>query len=135
MSHMGRPNGQVKSQFSLQQIVPAIEKALGRKVTFLKDCVGAEVERACQTAPQGSVILLENLRFHIEEKGKGKKNGKKIKADKESVQRFRDSLSKLGDVYVNDAFGTAHRAHRYLHHTPIQTCTHICRQLFDNHKA
>ena len=60
----------------------------------------------------GSVILLENLRFHVEEEGKGKDSaGKKVKANDEAVQTFRASLTKLGDVYVNDAFGTAHRAH------------------------
>ena len=60
----------------------------------------------------GSIILLENLRFHIEEEGKGVDGtGKKIKASAEAVETFRTSLTKLGDVYVNDAFGTAHRAH------------------------
>ena len=62
----------------------------------------------------GSVILLENLRFHIEEEGKGvDSTGKKIKASTEAVETFRASLTKLGDVYVNDAFGTAHRAHSF----------------------
>ncbi len=61
---------------------------------------------------KGSVILLENLRFHAEEEGKGKDNqGKKITPSSEAVQSFRSSLTKLGDVYINDAFGTAHRAH------------------------
>ncbi len=64
------------------------------------------------TFSSGSVILLENLRFHVEEEGKGKDtSGKKIKASDADVQAFRASLTKLGDVYVNDAFGTAHRAH------------------------
>ncbi|XP_020620257.1 phosphoglycerate kinase 1-like [Orbicella faveolata] len=79
---------------------------------FLPDCVGASVEKACENPSPGSVILLENLRFHVEEEGKGLDNeGKKIKASPESVKAFRDSLAKLGDVYINDAFGTAHRAH------------------------
>ena len=61
----------------------------------------------------GALILLENLRFHLEEEGKGKdKEGKAVKANAEQVEVFRASLSKLGDVYINDAFGTAHRAHR-----------------------
>jgi 3-phosphoglycerate kinase len=60
---------------------------------------------------QGSVFLLENLRFHIEEEGSAKVNGKKVKADPANVKAFRASLSKLGDIYVNDAFGTMHRAH------------------------
>lgn len=84
-----------------------------RDVTFLDDCVGREVEAACANPPAGSVFLLENLRFHVEEEGKGvDAKGNKIKADKEALDKFRASLSKLGDVYVNDAFGTAHRAHR-----------------------
>lgn len=74
--------------------------------------MGAEVEKACANPAPGSVILLENLRFHIEEEGKGVDgDGKKVKADPEKVKQFRESLRKLGDVYVNDAFGTAHRAH------------------------
>jgi phosphoglycerate kinase len=72
-------------------------------VTFLNDCVGADVERACSDLSKGKVVLLENLRFHAEEEGKGD--------DAAAVEAFRASLSKLGDVYVNDAFGTAHRAH------------------------
>jgi phosphoglycerate kinase len=81
-------------------------------VTFLEDCVGPEVEKACAALERGEVALLENLRFHIEEEGKVKKeDGTSVKADPEAVKAFRASLSRLGDVYVNDAFGTAHRAH------------------------
>jgi phosphoglycerate kinase len=81
-------------------------------VTFLNDCVGPEVEAACAAPAPGSVILLENLRFHVEEEGKGQKpDGSKIKASKEEVASFAASLTQLGDIYVNDAFGTAHRAH------------------------
>lgn len=70
------------------------------------------MENACADPKPGSVILLENLRFHIEEEGKGvDAEGKKVKADPAKVKEFRESLRKLGDVYVNDAFGTAHRAH------------------------
>lgn len=77
-----------------------------RDVTFLPDCVGAEVEAACADPTPGSVILLENLRFHIEEEGKGiDASGAKAKADPEKVKAFRASLRKLGDVYINDAFG------------------------------
>lgn len=82
-----------------------------KPVTFLSDCVGSEVEKACANPSSGSVILLENLRFHIEEEGSAKVDGKKVKANKEDVEKFRASLTKLGDVYINDAFGTAHRAH------------------------
>ena len=76
------------------------------------DCVGADVEAACANPAPGTVILLENLRFHIEEEGKGKNaEGEKVTADAAAVEAFRADLTKLGDVYVNDAFGTAHRAH------------------------
>ncbi|OWZ05326.1 Phosphoglycerate kinase [Phytophthora megakarya] len=112
MSHLGRPEGQPKPKDSLAPVAVAVEQKLGRKVTFLKDCVGAEVEAACANPDEGSVILLENLRFHVEEEGKGKDaEGNKTKASPEAVAAFRASLSKLGDIYVNDAFGTAHRAH------------------------
>jgi len=93
-------------------VVPILRERLGRDVVFLKDCVGAEVEAACANPAPGSVILLENLRFHIEEAGKGKApDGSKVKAPKDAVAAFAASLTRLGDVYVNDAFGTAHRAH------------------------
>jgi phosphoglycerate kinase len=81
-------------------------------VKFLKDCVGSEVEEECSKLKEGEVALLENLRFHIEEEGSGvDEHGNKVKADSGKVKEFRASLTKLGDVYVNDAFGTAHRAH------------------------
>ncbi|KAK2188451.1 hypothetical protein NP493_132g06025 [Ridgeia piscesae] len=110
MSHLGRPDGQPNPKFTLQPVADELPKVLGKPVTFLKDCVGAEVEAACASPKPGTVILLENLRFHIEEEGKGVgADGKK--ADEAAVKTFRASLSKLGDIYVNDAFGTAHRAH------------------------
>lgn len=112
MSHLGRPDGKVVEKYSLAPVADELEKLLGRKVMFLPDCVGSSVEKACENPSPGSVILLENLRFHVEEEGKGLDNeGEKIKASPESVKAFRDSLAKLGDVYINDAFGTAHRAH------------------------
>jgi len=107
-SHLGRPDGKVNEKYSLAPVAKALEKILEQEVTFLKDCCGSEVEAACADPTPGSVILLENLRFHIEEEGK---NEAKEKATPESVQKFRASLAKLGDVYINDAFGTAHRAH------------------------
>mgnify|MGYP000362220481 CR=1 FL=1 len=111
MSHLGRPDGQRIEKFSLKPVAEALQKLLGKPVQFLNDCVGAEVEAACAKAKPGDVILLENLRFHIEEEGKAKKeDGTSVKADPAGVAAFRASLSKLGDVYVNDAFGTAHRA-------------------------
>lgn len=112
MSHLGRPDGKRQEKFSLAPVAKELERLLERKITFLSDCVGDEVEAACANPETGSVILLENLRFHAEEEGSSKDaNGKKVKADPEAVNKFRASLSKLGDVYVNDAFGTAHRAH------------------------
>ncbi|OLY81294.1 Phosphoglycerate kinase 1 [Smittium mucronatum] len=113
MSHLGRPNGQVVSKYSLAPVAKELQTLLSRPVTFLPDCVGPEVEKACSHLSNGQVILLENLRFHIEEEGssKNKETGEKTKADPASVTAFRNSLTTLGDVYVNDAFGTAHRAH------------------------
>ena len=112
MSHLGRPDGKVVAKYSLEPVSHELSSQLGKPVQFLKDCVGEEVEAAVASAPTGSVILLENLRFHIEEEGSVKdKAGNKTKADPAAVEKFRESLTKLGDVYVNDAFGTAHRAH------------------------
>ncbi|MSQ93566.1 MAG: phosphoglycerate kinase [Gemmataceae bacterium] len=114
MSHLGRPDGERKEKYSLQPVAAKLQELLGRPVKFLNDCVGPEIEAACGATKPGNVILLENLRFHIEEEGKGKneKTGETIKkATPEEIAAFRASLSKLGDVYVNDAFGTAHRAH------------------------
>lgn len=112
ISHLGRPDGQIVAEYSLRPVSAELEALLGRPVTFLQDCVGPEVERACAAPEKGSVFLLENLRFHIEEEGCGKDaEGKKIKAIPQQVENFRQSLTKLGDVFVNDAFGTAHRAH------------------------
>jgi len=112
MSHLGRPDGRVVPSLTLKPIAEALEQLLERPVKFLSDCVGPEVEEACASLKPGDVVLLENLRFHVEEEGSGvSESGEKIKATKENVEAFRASLSKLGDLYVNDAFGTAHRAH------------------------
>lgn len=114
MSHLGRPNGERNEKFTLKPVADELGKLLGKPVTFLPDCVGPEVEAACAAGKlqPGDVVLLENLRYHIEEEGKAKQeDGSSIKADPAKVEAFRASLTKLGDVYVNDAFGTAHRAH------------------------
>ncbi|PHH65095.1 hypothetical protein CDD81_3493 [Ophiocordyceps australis] len=112
MSHLGRPDGTPNAKYSLKPVVPELEKLLGRSVVFAPDCVGAEVQEIVDKAKDGQVVLLENLRFHIEEEGSTKdKDGNKIKADKAKVDAFRKGLTALGDVYINDAFGTAHRAH------------------------
>ena len=96
MSHLGRPKG-VEDQFSLRHIIPSVETILGRPVKFASDCIGSEVEDMAAGLKPGEVLVLENLRFHPEEKA--------------GDENFAKSLAKLGDVYVNDAFGTAHRAH------------------------
>ena len=112
MSHLGRPDGQRIPRFSLRPIAAELEARCGRPVTFLDDCVGPAVEAACAQLAPGTIVLLENLRFHIEEEGKVKlEDGTSRKADPAAVAAFRASLSRLGDVFVNDAFGTAHRAH------------------------
>lgn len=111
-SHLGRPDGNRNEKFTLAPVADELRKRLNKEVLFLNDCVGPEVEKACADPAPGSVILLENLRYHIEEEGKGvDAQGAKVKADPAKVKEFRESLRKLADVYVNDAFGTAHRAH------------------------
>jgi len=111
MSHLGRPNGEKNTKYSLKPVAAELEKLLEKPVQFLPDCVGEEVEKECQAADDGRILLLENLRFYAEEEGSRKVDGKKQKADPADVQKFRQSLTSLADVYVNDAFGTAHRAH------------------------
>ena len=112
MSHLGRPVGQKIARFSLQPVAAELEQLLGRPVKFVDDCAGPVVEAACRQLAPGTVVLLENLRFHLEEEGKVKLlDGTAKKAEPAAIAAFRASLSKLGDVYVNDAFGTAHRAH------------------------
>lgn len=96
MSHLGRPKG-VQEEFSLKHIVSKVEEIIGVEVKFIDSCVGAEAESAAANLQPGQILLLENLRFHSEEK----------KGD----LAFAEQLSKLGEIYVNDAFGTAHRAH------------------------
>lgn len=96
MSHLGRPKG-VQDEFSLKHIAPKVEEVLGTKVKFVSDCVGEVAETAASNLKPGEILLLENLRFHSEE-------------EKGDVS-FSEKLSQLGDIYVNDAFGTAHRAH------------------------
>mmetsp|Transcript_13708 Transcript_13708/g.20050 ORF Transcript_13708/g.20050 Transcript_13708/m.20050 type:complete len:418 (+) Transcript_13708:20-1273(+) len=112
MSHLGRPDGQRVEKHSLKPVAEELQTLLGKEVTFLNDCVGEEVVKACSDPPAGSIFLLENLRFHPEEEGSGKDaEGNKVKPSNEAVESFRDQLTSLGDIFVNDAFGTAHRAH------------------------
>lgn len=111
MSHLGRPDGAVVPELTLKPIAAKVSELLGTPVKFLPDCVGPEVERACAELKPGQVVLLENLRWHLEEEGKVKIGTVTKKSTAEELAVFRASLSKLGDIYVNDAFGTAHRAH------------------------
>ena len=96
MSHLGRPDGKSK-ELSLRNILPCLEKLIGKHVKFAEDCVGDEALEITHNLKAGEVALLENLRFHREEK--------------EGDEFFAGQLAENGDVYVNDAFGTAHRAH------------------------
>mmetsp|Transcript_24239 Transcript_24239/g.36447 ORF Transcript_24239/g.36447 Transcript_24239/m.36447 type:complete len:420 (-) Transcript_24239:107-1366(-) len=112
MSHLGRPDGCKNPKFTLKPVAEKLGELMGKKVTFLSDCVGEDVEKACADPEDGSIFVLENMRFYAEEEGKGvNAEGEKFKPSAEDVTKFRDSLSKLGDIYVCDAFGTAHRAH------------------------
>src|SRR5499427_1267326 len=97
LSHFGRPDGKRVPEMSLKPLVEPLSQALGKPVAFADDCVGPLAEEAVRVLKPGEVLLLENLRFHKEEE----KNDK----------GFVDKLSVLGDVYVNDAFSAAHRAH------------------------
>ena len=97
MSHLGRPKGGPEDKYSLKHIVSAVEAALGQKISFSSDCIGEEASQKAAQLGAGQVLLLENLRFYKEEE----------KGD----EAFAAKLAQLGDVYVNDAFGTAHRAH------------------------
>lgn len=103
MSHCGRPKGERNMAYTLEPAVGVLSEKLGREVKFASDCVGDDVKRAAESLQPGEVLLLENLRFHPEEEGKG--------VEPEAQDSFARQLSELGDVYVNDAFGTAHRAH------------------------
>ncbi len=96
MSHLGRPKGQ-EEKFSLKHIIPVLSEIIGVQVQFADDCVGEQARKKAADLKAGEVLLLENLRFHAEEKA-GDRN-------------FAEKLANLADVYVNDAFGTAHRAH------------------------
>lgn len=97
MSHLGRPKGGPEDKFSLKHIQQEVSNVLGKPVAFAGNCVGEEAKHAVEKMKSGDILLLENLRFHKEEEG--------------GDEFFAGQLAELGDVYVNDAFGTAHRAH------------------------
>jgi phosphoglycerate kinase len=112
ISHLGRPEGRHVESMSLRVVADELTRLLSKEVKFLANGVCDESVRACASLQGADVVLLENLRFHVEEEGKGvDESGAKTKASDAQVAEFRQRLSKLGDVFVNDAFGTAHRAH------------------------
>jgi len=111
MSHLGRPKAK-ESEFSLKNIISKVENILGVSVLFSEDCIGDEATQKAKNLKPGQVLLLENLRYYNEEK--------------QGDVAFAEALSKLGDIYVNDAFGTAHRAH---------ASTSIIAQFFPSNKC
>ena len=111
MSHLGRPKGK-EDKYSLKHILSKLEEVLGRNVTFAEDCMGDEIATICQNLHEGQIVLLENLRFYAEEEA--------------GNEDFAKKLASYGDIYVNDAFGTAHRAH---------ASTTIIAKFFPTHKC
>ncbi|PWD97981.1 phosphoglycerate kinase [Marinilabilia rubra] len=119
MSHLGRPKGKINPDFSMKHVQGRLAELLGVEVVLAKDSVGADAKEKAAALQPGQVLLLENLRFHLEEEGKPKladdasdEEKKAAKSEmKEKQKEFSKDLASLADVYVNDAFGTAHRAH------------------------
>ena len=97
LSHLGRPKGKINMDLSLKKIIPRLERAFNHKILFIEDCIGDDVQKKINSSNQGEIILLENCRFYKEEE--------------ENNDLFAQSLSKLADVYINDAFACSHRAH------------------------
>ena len=122
MSHLGRPKTGPEKKFSLKHIIPVLSELLGTTIIFASDCIGAEPEEKAANLNAGELLLLENVRFYKEE----------TKGD----EAFAESLAKLGDVYVNDAFGTAHRAHAsttvVARHFEDKCCGFVMQQELDN---
>lgn len=118
VSHLGRPGG-VEAKYSLEHIIPTVEQLMGQKISFASDCWSDEARTKAAALRPGEILMLENLRFYAEEEGKArladdateeqKAEGKK--AVKASQKEFTKALASLADCYINDAFGTAHRAH------------------------
>jgi phosphoglycerate kinase len=118
MSHLGRPKSGYEEKFSLKHVLPALNKHLGKEAKFADDCLGDSAKKMSEALKPGEVLLLENLRFYKEEEGKVKTDGlseEEAKAKKtemkENQKKMARQLASYGDVWVNDAFGTAHRAH------------------------
>ena len=96
-SHLGRPKGKVDKQYTLAPVAARLAELLGREIIFLEDCVGKDIEEKAHGLQPGSILLLENLRFHPEEE--------------KNDQGFAEKLAGLADIYINDAFAVCHRAH------------------------
>ena len=119
MSHLGRPDGVPQDKYSLKHVIPAFEKLLGKKVKFADDCIGESAKTMAAALKPGEILLLENVRFYLEEEGKPKLpenvTDEEKKAAKDEMKKkqkdFTAKLASLAECYVNDAFGTAHRAH------------------------
>jgi len=133
MSHLGRPDGVPQEKYSLKHVIPALEKLVGIKVKFADDCVGDTAVSLAKDLKAGEVLLLENLRYYLEEEGKPKLaenvTDEEKKAAKDALKKkqkeFTAKLASYADCYVNDAFGTAHRAH---------ASTALIADLFDDDK-
>ena len=118
MSHMGRPGGKVVEEFSMRRIKQLVEQLVGKSIVLASDCVGAEVVAQTRSLHDGDIMLLENVRFHEEEEGKVRQREdesdehflERKRALKEARYQFAKEMAELGDCYVNDAFGAAHRA-------------------------
>ena len=127
MSHLGRPEGRKQDKFTLAPVAKELETLIGKSVTFINDCISTDAFDATAnprkfyflrnmiiilTIASGTIILLENVRFYAEEEGKGvNEDGTKFKPESAAISKFRESLSQHGEIYINDAFGCAHRAH------------------------
>jgi phosphoglycerate kinase len=119
MSHLGRPDGVPQDKYSLKHVIPTLEKLTGKNVKFANDCMGETTLSMAKDLKPGELLLLENLRFYLEEEGKPKLpenvTDEEKKAAKDAIKKkqkeFTASLASYADCYVNDAFGTAHRAH------------------------
>jgi phosphoglycerate kinase len=113
MSHLGRPGGKPNPKFSLSPVYDYLQKSLNTRVHFINDCISDEAIAKAQELRNGEILLLENVRFYPEEETKVKnpETGKKEAVSQERIDHFRGRLSQMGDYFVNDAFGTSHRAH------------------------
>jgi len=106
LSHLGRPKGEVKPEFSLKPTVKRLSELMGKEIKMASDCIGTEVVTQAETLASGEILVCENTRFHKEEDLKPKTDD-----DRQRQMDFAEELAKLGEIFVNDAFGTAHRAH------------------------